>query len=68
MGQDKKPSLLLISVGSILSSMAIAGFMLGFLTDFLFDTTPLFLLLFGLLGLIGGTIKVYRFLTHPDLN
>jgi len=68
MGQDKKPSLLLISVGSILSSMAIAGFLLGFLTDFLFETTPLFLLLFGLLGLIGGTIKVYRFLTHPDLN
>ncbi|MDH5216773.1 MAG: AtpZ/AtpI family protein [Gammaproteobacteria bacterium] len=68
MGQDKKPSLLLISVGSILSSMAIAGFLLGFLADFLFETTPLFLLLFGLLGLIGGTIKVYRFLTHPDLN
>jgi ATP synthase protein I len=48
--------------------MTIAGFILGFVTDYLFDTTPIFLLSFGLLGFIGGTLRVYKFLTHPDLN
>ena len=68
MGQPNKPGLLLISVGSIMSSMTISGFLLGFATDYWFETTPIFLLSFGLLGLIGGTLKAYKLLSHPDLN
>jgi ATP synthase protein I len=66
--QPKKPGLLLISVGSILSSMVVAGFVLGYATDVWLDTKPIFLLLFGFLGIIGGTLKAFKLLTHPDLN
>ncbi|MDH5544490.1 MAG: AtpZ/AtpI family protein [Gammaproteobacteria bacterium] len=68
MGQPEKPGLLLISVGTIMSSMTISGFLLGFLTDYWLDTKPIFLLSFGFLGLLGGTLKAYKLLTHPDLN
>ena len=54
--------LLQTGVGTVLSSMAISGFILGFATDQLFDTTPLFLLSFGFLGVIGGTLKAHKFL------
>ncbi|MDH5230406.1 MAG: AtpZ/AtpI family protein [Nitrosopumilus sp.] len=67
MKNEKKPGLLLISVGTILSSMVISGFVLGFLTDLWLDTKPIFLLSFGLLGLIGGSLKVYKLLTDPRM-
>jgi len=51
-----------------MSSMTISGFLLGFLTDYWLDTKPIFLLSFGFLGLLGGTLKAYKLLTHPDLN
>jgi len=66
MKRQPSSGLLLIGVGTILSSMTIAGFVLGFLVDYWLDTPPIFLLLFGLLGLLGGTMKVYRLLTRPD--
>jgi len=56
--------LLQTGVGTIMSSMAISGFILGFGADQLFDTTPIFLLSFGLLGVIGGTMKAHKFLMH----
>lgn len=55
-------------VGSMFASMVISGFVLGYLTDWWLDTMPLFFLLFGLLGLIGGGIRVHELLTHPELN
>jgi len=55
--------LLQTGVGTVLSSMAISGFILGFATDQLADTTPLFMLLFGLLGVVGGTMKAHKFLS-----
>lgn len=54
--------LLQTGVGTILSSMAISGFILGFATDQLFDTTPIFMLSFGMLGVVGGTMKAHKFL------
>lgn len=56
--------LLQTGVGTIMSSTAIAGFILGFGADQLFDTTPIFLLSFGLLGVVGGTMKAHKFLMH----
>lgn len=63
----KGPGLLLISVGTILTSMVVAGFLLGYLADRWLDTQPLFFLSFGVLGFIGGGLKVYRMLTDPGL-
>jgi len=48
----------------MLSSMTVAGFLLGFLTDRWLDSQPLFMLLFGGLGLVGGFLKVYKLLSR----
>jgi len=63
----KGPGLLLIGVGTILSSTVVAGFLLGYVTDRWLDTQPIFFLAFGLLGFVGGILKVYRLFTDPDL-
>ena len=68
MKKAKRPGLLLISVGSVLSSMVVAGFVLGYGLDVLLDTSPLFMLSFGVLGFIGGILKVYRILSDPELH
>jgi ATP synthase protein I len=64
----KGPGLLLISVGTMLTSMIAAGFLLGYLTDVWLDTLPLFMLGFGVLGFIGGILKVYKLLSDPHLQ
>ncbi|HFE38242.1 MAG TPA: AtpZ/AtpI family protein [Gammaproteobacteria bacterium] len=63
--QEKEPlQLLQVGVGTILSSMSIAGFLLGYATDIFFGTLPLFLLIFGFLGVLGGIMKAHRFLIN----
>lgn len=64
----KGPGLLLISVGSMLTSMVVAGFLLGYGLDVVLDTQPIFFLSLGLLGFIGGIMKVYKILTAPELH
>lgn len=66
--KPKGPGLLLISVGTMLTSMVVAGFLLGYLLDVWFETLPIFMLLLGLLGFIGGILKVYRLLSDPNLQ
>lgn len=58
--------LLLIGVGSMLTSMVVAGFLLGYLVDSWADTRPLFMLLFGALGLVGGFLKVFKLLVRSE--
>lgn len=68
MKQRKKQSfsLLQMGVGSFMSSMTVAGFILGYAVDYYLNTLPLFLLAFGFLGMLGGILKAYRFLSLPD--
>ncbi|MDH5299756.1 MAG: AtpZ/AtpI family protein [Gammaproteobacteria bacterium] len=68
MAEKQGINLLAGGVSSLLGSMVIAGFLLGYATDYWLDTTPLFFLLFGLLGLIGGAQKVMKVLSHPEFN
>ena len=68
MKKANAPGLLLISVGSLLTSMIVAGFLLGYGVDVLLDTEPVFLLSFGLLGFIGGILKAYKILIDPELH
>lgn len=49
---------LLISAGSIFTSMVIAGFIVGYMLDYLFGTMPLFFLACGVLGFVGGMKKI----------
>lgn len=58
----KRLGLFLISVGSIITSMAVAGFLLGLTLDHFIDSKPLFMLLFGLLGLVGGFMRALQML------
>ena len=58
---------LLIGVGTMLTSMIAAGFITGYLADWWLGTTPWFLMGFGILGFIGGMLKVYKLLTHPGM-
>lgn len=64
MNEQKGPGLLLLGVGTMLTSMIVAGFLLGYLTDRWLDSQPLFMLLFGGLGFVGGFLKVYRLLSR----
>jgi len=57
---------LLISAGSIFTSMLIAGFIVGYFLDHLFDTTPLFFLSCAVLGFIGGIQKVHALSKRLD--
>ena len=52
----------MIGTGTLLASMTISGFFLGYWVDVWLDTKPIFMLLFGILGLVGGMLKVYKLL------
>ena len=56
--------LLLVGVGSMLTSMIAAGFLLGYMVDRWLDSRPLFMLVFGGLGFVGGLLKVYELLSR----
>lgn len=68
--QSKPPgaaaNYLLISAGSIFTSMLIAGFIVGYMLDQLFDTTPLFFLSCAVLGFVGGIQKVHQLTKRLD--
>jgi len=51
---------LLLSAGSIFTSMLIAGFLVGYALDQVFETTPILMLSCGVLGFIGGMQKVHK--------
>lgn len=55
--------LLLIGVGTHLAAMTITGFLLGFATDVWLETTPIFMLLLGGLGFVGGILKAHKLLS-----
>jgi len=57
-------SLVLVSVGTVLTSMVVAGFLLGYAADKWLDSQPVFMLSFGVLGFVGGLLKVYRLLSR----
>lgn len=62
---------LLLSAGSIFTSMLIAGFLVGYALDEIFDTRPILMLACALLGFIGGIQKVIHLtkrLDHVDEN
>lgn len=62
MHKNKGAGLLLIGVGTHLTAMIAAGFILGYGLDYLIGTTPLFMILFGILGFVGGILKAYKML------
>jgi ATP synthase protein I len=66
--KNKGPGLLLISVGTMLSSMVVAGFLLGYGLDVWFDTKPIMMMILGVMGFVGGILKVCKLLNDPNLQ
>ncbi len=60
--RQSKPAWALIGTGTLLASMVLSGFLLGYWTDVWLDTKPAFMLVFGGFGLVGGILKVHRLL------
>lgn len=58
--------LALIGVGSLLTSMVLAGLILGYGLDVWLGTLPLFMFILGCLGFVGGLLKLYKLLSRPD--
>lgn len=57
---------LMIGSGQMYASMIISGFIVGYFIDYLVGTTPIFMLICGVLGIIGGTQKVQRLMAQMD--
>lgn len=53
----------LIGVGTHLSAMVITGFALGYGLDVWLSTKPIFMLLLGGLGFVGGILKAHKLLS-----
>ena len=64
--EAKGAGLVLIGVGTILSSMVLAGFLLGYALDNWLDTLPIFMLALGGLGFVGAILKIYKLLSQPQ--
>lgn len=64
MSKSKGSGWVLIGVGTMLTSIIIAGFLLGYGVDTWLDSQPIFMILFGGLGLVGGILKVYKLLSR----
>ncbi len=59
--QDRKPlGLPLVGAGNMFVSMIVSGFLLGYLVDEWLDTRPLFMIVLGMLGLVGGFLKAHQ--------
>ena len=58
----KSPRLILLGVGTILTSMVLSGFLLGYWVDSWLDTKPVFMLLFAGLGFVGAAIRLCKLL------
>lgn len=54
----------MLGVGTMLTSMLASGFLLGYFVDVWLDSRPIFMLLFGGLGFVGGLLKVYKILSR----
>ncbi|MBF6058795.1 MULTISPECIES: AtpZ/AtpI family protein [Thiomicrorhabdus] len=57
---------LLMGAGSIFTSMLIAGFLVGYMLDQIFETTPIMLMVCAVLGFIGGIQKVHKLTSKLD--
>ncbi|MGU9977897.1 MAG: AtpZ/AtpI family protein [Candidatus Oxydemutatoraceae bacterium WSBS_2016_MAG_OTU14] len=59
----KGNSWLFIGAGSMFTAMILVGFILGYGVDVWLGTNPLFMLILGLMGFIGGILRLIRVLT-----
>lgn len=64
MPQKSGAGWVLIGVGTHMTAMVITGFALGYALDSWLDTKPIFMLILGGMGFVGGILKAFRLLTR----
>ena len=57
---------LLMGTGTLFTAMVISGFLVGYVFDELLDTRPFAMLICGVLGMIGGMMKVHEAVSQQD--
>ena len=62
--KSNRTGLVLVGAGTMLTSMVVAGFLLGYAVDTWLQSRPVFMLICGGLGVIGGFMKVSRLLSR----
>ena len=62
--KSNRTGLVLVGAGTMLTSMVVAGFLLGYAVDTWLQSRPVFMLICGGLGAIGGFMKVSRLLSR----
>lgn len=54
---------LLIGVGTNLTAMVVTGFALGYFVDSWLGSKPIFMVILGCLGFVGGVIRAHTLLS-----
>ena len=55
--------LLLVGAGTLLVAMTVTGFTLGYAVDVWLDSSPVFMLIFGPFGFMGGILRIHKMLS-----
>ena len=55
---------LLVGVGTNLTAMVVTGFVLGYFVDSWLGSKPIFMVILGCLGFVGGVIKAHEMLSR----
>jgi ATP synthase protein I len=67
---EKKPkpgfNFLMMGSGQMFTAMIISGFIVGYFIDYLLGTTPILMMICGVLGMIGGVQKVQHMVNRMD--
>ncbi len=64
--RPKGANFLLMGAGTMFTAMVISGFLVGYAIDELAGTRPFGMLVCGVLGMIGGMMKVHEISTAAD--
>lgn len=64
MTKSSSAAWVLIGVGTQLTAMVVTGFLLGYGVDTWLETKPVFMMLFGCMGFVGGILKAYKLLVR----
>lgn len=62
MTKPKSAAWILVGVGTHLAAMVVTGFILGYGVDTWLNTRPVFMMILGGLGFVGGILKAYKLL------
>jgi len=67
--QEEKPKttgLLHIGAGNMFASMILSGFIIGYFVDQWLDKSPIFMLVFAVIGFVGGMIRVHEMISYEN--